>query len=55
MVRPLATMTGDASFNEVFFSDVRVPAGNIVAGRGDVAVQAHVHAEGQFAHGVSLP
>ncbi len=34
-VRPLVTMTGDASFNEVFFSDVRVPAGNIVAGRGD--------------------
>ena len=34
-VRPLVTMTGDASFNEVFFSDVRVPASNIVAGRGD--------------------
>ena len=27
----------------------------VVAGRGDVAVQAQVHAEGQFPHGVSLP
>ena len=34
-VRPLATMTGDASFNEVFFTDVRVPADHIVADRGD--------------------
>ena len=29
------TMTGDASFNEVFFTDARIPAGNIIAGRGD--------------------
>lgn len=34
-VRPLKTMTGEASFNEVFFSDVRVPAGQIVGKRGD--------------------
>jgi hypothetical protein len=27
----------------------------VVAGRGDVAVQAQVHAKGQFPHGVSLP
>src|SRR4051794_38354744 len=27
----------------------------VVAGRGDVAVQAQVHAEGQFPHGASLP
>jgi hypothetical protein len=27
----------------------------VVAGRGDVTVQAHVHAEGRFPHGVSLP
>jgi len=27
----------------------------VVAGRGDVAVQGHVHAEGQCPHGVSLP
>jgi alkylation response protein AidB-like acyl-CoA dehydrogenase len=34
-VRPLRTMTGKATFNEVFFTDVRVPAQQIVMGRGD--------------------
>ncbi|MGD9602869.1 MAG: acyl-CoA dehydrogenase family protein, partial [Gammaproteobacteria bacterium] len=34
-VRPLVTMTGDASFNEVFFTDVRVPRQQIVGARGD--------------------
>ena len=29
-VRPLRQMTGGATFNEVFFSDVRIPAGNVV-------------------------
>ena len=29
-VRPLRQMTGGASFNEVFFNDVRVPAGNLI-------------------------
>jgi alkylation response protein AidB-like acyl-CoA dehydrogenase len=33
-VRPLRQMTGGASFNEVFFNDVRVPASNVV-GRVD--------------------
>jgi alkylation response protein AidB-like acyl-CoA dehydrogenase len=33
-VRPLKTMTGDASFNEVFFTDVRVPKDQIVGERG---------------------
>lgn len=33
-VRPLKTMTGHAEFNEVFFTDVRVPKSQIVAGRG---------------------
>jgi len=33
-VRPLKTMTGQAEFNEVFFTDVRVPKVNVVGGRG---------------------
>jgi alkylation response protein AidB-like acyl-CoA dehydrogenase len=34
-VRPLATMTGESEFNEVFFTDARVPQGNVVGRRGD--------------------
>ena len=33
-VRPLKTMTGNAEFNEVFFTDVRVPKTQIVGERG---------------------
>jgi alkylation response protein AidB-like acyl-CoA dehydrogenase len=33
-VRPLRTMTGHAEFNEVFFTDVRVPRTQVVGGRG---------------------
>jgi alkylation response protein AidB-like acyl-CoA dehydrogenase len=33
-VRPLLTMTGRAEFNEVFFTDVRVPKTQIVGQRG---------------------
>jgi alkylation response protein AidB-like acyl-CoA dehydrogenase len=34
-VRPLKTMTGRAEFNEVFFTDVRVPKTQIVGQRGE--------------------
>jgi len=34
-VQPVRTATGRHEFNEVFFDDVRLPAGNIVKGRGD--------------------
>ncbi|MFV0297888.1 MAG: acyl-CoA dehydrogenase family protein [Hyphomicrobiaceae bacterium] len=34
-VRPLVTMTGRATFNETFFTDVRVPVDQVVMGRGD--------------------
>ncbi|MGA9865452.1 MAG: acyl-CoA dehydrogenase family protein [Acetobacteraceae bacterium] len=33
-VRPLKTMTGRSEFNEVFFTDVKVPEQQIVLGRG---------------------
>jgi alkylation response protein AidB-like acyl-CoA dehydrogenase len=34
-VRPLKTMTGHAEFNEVFFTEVRVPRSQVVGGRGE--------------------
>jgi alkylation response protein AidB-like acyl-CoA dehydrogenase len=34
-VRPLKTMTGQAEFNEVFFTDVRVPQSSMVGRRGE--------------------
>lgn len=34
-VRPLVDMTGEANFNEVFFTDVRVPADQIVGRPGE--------------------
>jgi alkylation response protein AidB-like acyl-CoA dehydrogenase len=34
-VRPLKTMTGHAEFNEVFFTDVRVPQSQVIGRRGE--------------------
>jgi alkylation response protein AidB-like acyl-CoA dehydrogenase len=45
-VRPLRMMSGDSGFNEVFFSDVRVPATNVlgeVNGGWNVAITALMH------------
>jgi alkylation response protein AidB-like acyl-CoA dehydrogenase len=45
-VRPLRMMSGDAAFNEVFFSDVRVPVSNVLGeinGGWDVAITALMH------------
>ncbi|MGD9720186.1 MAG: acyl-CoA dehydrogenase family protein [Pirellulales bacterium] len=41
-VRPLETMTGDSHFNEVFFTDVRVPKDQIVGQRGQGWMVANV-------------
>ncbi len=35
LVQPLRTMTGGAEFNQVFFTDVRVPKANLVGARGE--------------------
>jgi alkylation response protein AidB-like acyl-CoA dehydrogenase len=40
-VRPLLTMTGDAEFNHVFLSDVRIPQSNVVGRRGQGWEIAH--------------
>ena len=34
-IRPLKTMTGESFFNEVFFTDARVPKGQIIGQRGE--------------------
>jgi alkylation response protein AidB-like acyl-CoA dehydrogenase len=50
-VRPLKTMTGEAEFNEVFFTDVRVPKCEVVGQRGQgwiVANSTLKHERGSF-------
>ncbi len=51
-VRPLVDMTLNAGFNEVFLTDVRIPATNIVGNRGQgwlVANKTLVHERGSLA------
>ena len=48
-VRPLRQITGDPEFNEIFFSDVRVPKGNILGSEGEgwrVAMTTLMHERG---------
>src|SRR5688500_1936045 len=48
-VRPLRQITGDPEFNEIFFSDVRVPKENIVGSEGEgwrVAMTTLMHERG---------
>ena len=48
-VRPLRQITGEAEFNEIFFSDVRVPAENLlgdVGGGWQVAMTTLLHERG---------
>jgi alkylation response protein AidB-like acyl-CoA dehydrogenase len=58
-VRPLRQITGEAEFNEIFFSDVRVPAENLlgeVGGGWQVAMTTLLHERGTlgFALGGAL-
>ena len=48
-VRPLRQITGDSEFNEIFFTDVEVPAENVLAGIGQgwtVAMTTLLHERG---------
>ena len=48
-VRPLRQLTGEAEFNEIFFTDVRVPAENVLGAVGDgwaVAMTTLLHERG---------
>ena len=50
-VRPIRQITGDAEFNEIFFTDVRVPAANVVGEVGEgwrVAMTTLLHERGSL-------
>ena len=50
-VRPLRQMTGESEFNELFFRDVRVPAGNLLGKVNDgwnVAVSTLMYERGSY-------
>jgi alkylation response protein AidB-like acyl-CoA dehydrogenase len=56
-VRPLRQMTGDAEFNEIFLTDVRVPAANVlgeVGGGWGVAMTTLMHERATFGAGVQV-
>ncbi|HEY3260044.1 MAG TPA: acyl-CoA dehydrogenase [Pseudonocardiaceae bacterium] len=54
-VRPLRQITGDPEFNEIFFTDVRVPARSILGQPGDgwkVAMTTLLHERGTLSFGL---
>src|SRR5215211_96738 len=55
-VRPLRQITGDPEFNEIFFTDVRVPAGSMLGQPGDgwkVAMTTLLHERGTLSFGLA--
>ncbi|ALJ21726.1 acyl-CoA dehydrogenase family protein [Microbacterium sp. No. 7] len=58
-VRPIRQMTGDAEFNEVFLTDARVPAANLIGGPGNgwkvlqIALGAERRGMGEMAMGTA--
>jgi alkylation response protein AidB-like acyl-CoA dehydrogenase len=56
-VRPLKQMTGESEFNEIFFHDVEVPAGNLVGKLNEgwnVALGTLMHERGTFGAGLQV-
>lgn len=56
-VRPLRQMTGDAEFNEIYLTDVRVPADHVIGRVGDgwrVAMTTLMHERASFGIGVQI-
>ena len=56
-VRPLRMMSGDSVFNEVFFSDVRVPVENVLGeinGGWKVAITALMHERANLGGGATV-
>jgi alkylation response protein AidB-like acyl-CoA dehydrogenase len=55
-VRPLVQITGHPEFNEIFFTDVKVPKENILGGQGDgwqVAMTTLLHERGTLGFALS--
>ena len=56
-VRPLRQMTGDAEFNEIYFTDVRVPAANLLGEEGagwKVAMTTLMHERASLGVGLQV-
>jgi len=56
-VRPLAQITGEAEFNELFLEEARIPHANIVGGEGNgwpVAITTLMHERATLAFGLQI-